>query len=405
MLSDMYGHQVYVTPGDTVLIGIDSLPNNDVFLKQGILSPWSVKFSYSGSRGATHGLFDSLAYVQGATHLTLFGPKATKFDLEKYIDSVVIIRNARKRFLALYIKQYNLPTNVVSFATSEIEWSFADMLLTPLRFYQFGINRNSLGTRYIQLIEAFKFMPDEFFNTSFIQFNVLSDYIRYYATKFKAEEAYNANHLEEQGTFIELNYNQNVRLVLLTKILSEYLANGILPSQTTMEKLSKADPTKKSFDEISARRTKLLEQKQNFNSVLTQPLIDINGQSVTLNELNKNGPILIDCWASWCKPCIEQLPDLKAWEIKYGKQISFISVSFDSEQQKWKDAVTKHQIAGSNAFFLPDNFASGFANYFSLHSIPRYILLNRKGELICSDCPVPSNRNAFEKNLQTAIND
>lgn len=403
LLNDMFGHQLFVRPGDTAHIKVDSLPNNDFYLRPGIVSAWSVTYHYSGSAAATHALFDSLAYVNGVLHLNLFGPKATGFDLDKYLDSVQSIRAARLNFLEAYGMRNSIDSITMEYARSEINWSYGLMLMAPLRFYQYGITKGSLSKRYVAAIDGFAFIPNWFFNASFVAYNALSDYVRYYATPFNAANAWDAGHLDAQAKYMAANFSPQVQLVLLSQLLKEYLANGIVPTDATMSTFTKADPSHKISPSIFNKREQLLVQKNDFSQVLNAPIIDTAGGQSTLAILAAEKPVLIDCWASWCKPCIDQLPFLRKWETQYADRISFISLSFDADPMKWKNAIRKHDITASSAYLLANHFESNLARYFSMRSIPRYILLKPGGSVLVADGPMPENTTAFGQMLQAAV--
>jgi peroxiredoxin len=58
---------------------------------------------------------------------------------------------------------------------------------------------------------------------------------------------------------------------------------------------------------------------------------DLEGKTVTLKSLLGKGPIVVDFWATWCKPCIKELPHLQRMYEKYSpKGLSLLAISTDS---------------------------------------------------------------------------
>jgi len=58
---------------------------------------------------------------------------------------------------------------------------------------------------------------------------------------------------------------------------------------------------------------------------------NLEGKTVTLQSLLGKGPIVVDFWATWCKPCIKELPHLQRIYEKYcDKGLSMLAVSTDS---------------------------------------------------------------------------
>jgi peroxiredoxin len=62
-------------------------------------------------------------------------------------------------------------------------------------------------------------------------------------------------------------------------------------------------------------------------------LKDLSGKQVKLSEALKNGPILIDFWATWCQPCKQALPHLDKIYIKYKEQgFQMYAISIDNSR-------------------------------------------------------------------------
>lgn len=114
------------------------------------------------------------------------------------------------------------------------------------------------------------------------------------------------------------------------------------------------------------------------------------GGTTSLDDL-KGKYVYIDVWATWCGPCRQQIPFLKEVEKKYhGKNIEFVSISTDtpSKHDAWKEMVAENNmggiqlIAGGDQSFMMDYQISG---------IPRFILIDPKGNIVDANAPRPSD--------------
>jgi len=69
-----------------------------------------------------------------------------------------------------------------------------------------------------------------------------------------------------------------------------------------------------------------------------------DGQRLSLDDL-KGKVVLIDFWATWCAPCREAVPHLEAIAKKFqGQPLVVLSVSLDTDEQKWKDFIAKNEM-------------------------------------------------------------
>ena len=68
---------------------------------------------------------------------------------------------------------------------------------------------------------------------------------------------------------------------------------------------------------------------------------DINGNFISLtNEIKKHDLTIIDFWASWCAPCMREMPHMvELYELYKNKGLGMIGVSLDKDEDSWKKAV------------------------------------------------------------------
>ncbi|RKR81797.1 thiol-disulfide isomerase/thioredoxin [Mucilaginibacter gracilis] len=111
-----------------------------------------------------------------------------------------------------------------------------------------------------------------------------------------------------------------------------------------------------------------------------------NGHDVKLSSF-KGKYVLIDVWASWCAPCRAQYPHLVLLENKMkNKEIVFVSISIDTRVFRWKGPAL--QSMGGIQWMVKDE---GFEKAFGITTIPRFILLDKKGNVLNPKMPLPSH--------------
>jgi len=143
--------------------------------------------------------------------------------------------------------------------------------------------------------------------------------------------------------------------------------------------------------------------KQYFAEKLKSKKLN-NTKSVSFDYLNHAGGktkledlagkyVYIDVWATWCGPCRAEIPHLQKIEEKYhDKKIAFVSISVDVDKdfEKWKKFVTDKSLGGIQ-LFADKNWKSDFMLAYGINAIPRFILLDTKGNIIDADAKRPSD--------------
>ena len=106
---------------------------------------------------------------------------------------------------------------------------------------------------------------------------------------------------------------------------------------------------------------------------------DLDGQSVSLSQF-KGKVVLMDFWASWCGPCIGDLPNLRKIKEKMAAlPVVFLNISLDANEAAWKQAIAKHEIKGVHVR------SEQVAQAYNVSGIPRYYLVDPQGLIVEND--------------------
>jgi len=125
---------------------------------------------------------------------------------------------------------------------------------------------------------------------------------------------------------------------------------------------------------------------------------DVNGNLIDIKSLRDN-IVLIDFWASWCKPCREQNPQLAYLNKKYySSGFRILSISLDEERKSWIDAITRDHMNWLNVSDL-DGWNNEVARLFKIYSIPDNILISRDGSIMAKGIKVKDLDQLLTKKL------
>ncbi|MBR0501479.1 MAG: AhpC/TSA family protein [Bacteroidales bacterium] len=113
-------------------------------------------------------------------------------------------------------------------------------------------------------------------------------------------------------------------------------------------------------------------------------LNDPEGKPVTLSSL-RGQYVIVDFWASWCKPCRAGMPAMKELYKKYHpKGLEIIGVSDDTDHNAWKNAIEQDQTPWIHVVdeFPIENRPARVGLLYGVHYIPSYFLLDKEGKVI-----------------------
>jgi len=109
---------------------------------------------------------------------------------------------------------------------------------------------------------------------------------------------------------------------------------------------------------------------------------DPDGNPRSLSSL-KGKVVLIDFWASWCKPCRRENPNVVRLYNKYNKKgFDVFSVSLDKTKDKWIQAISADGLVWENHVSDLQFWNSAAAKLYNVSSIPFTVLIDEEGKVI-----------------------
>jgi thiol-disulfide isomerase/thioredoxin len=126
----------------------------------------------------------------------------------------------------------------------------------------------------------------------------------------------------------------------------------------------------------------------------------LNGKQIQLSQL-AGRYIVVDVWATWCAPCKKENPAFDELANRYtSERLAFVSVSVDEDANQWR-----MQAANRGKKVLQLRVADGdeaFSRHYALNTIPRFMLIDPKGNIVDADMPRPTDPE-FEAFLEKEV--
>ena len=189
--------------------------------------------------------------------------------------------------------------------------------------------------------------------------------------------------------FIKANTNADFSLLLLNSVINQNGFDLTLASDA-YDQIDNSIKIKTTNNQIISNRIKTKIKSAKKSELITIGKIVPNfsapnpqGKLIELNKI-KGKVTIIDFWASWCKPCRVENPNLvKLYNEYHSKGLEIISVSLDREAQKdfWIKAIEKDQLNWYNISNLKF-WQEPIAKLYGVNSIPATFIIDENGILI-----------------------
>ena len=181
---------------------------------------------------------------------------------------------------------------------------------------------------------------------------------------------------EATGRALLKEYPQRGELAgLLLMAAQDYLRAG----KTDQARALAVEVMKNESPELKELATGFVQKLDRVGQPLALKFTALDGREVDLEKL-RGKVVLVDFWATWCVPCLSEMPKVKAlYDKLHGQGFEIVGISLDEKKADLERYLAKEKIAWPQYFDgSPEN---RFAKEFQIDSIPTMWLVDRQGKL------------------------
>lgn len=387
----MAQYPVYVQPGDTLIIKswARGLVNYKFFGKK----PGEFNF---------YTLLDQKAFGLGFTDI--MGVEINDFKFRQRTRMLNYLYNERLNFLDQTKDSLALTQGFCNYFTNHITSVYLSGLLTPYWNPNFKLK---ISLAYLDTLAAFQ--ETNFFQKDTLVFS--SEHYRRSISHYNRYLSRQALHTPQETETLyqsaKANFSGNVRDFALFSLLKEKISEDVdvEPYLIRFRQDCTYKPYVRYLDSLAYRPKKLTTDHLLLtNSLITDKDVTTNWGNIL--EKNKGKVIYIDLWATWCGPCLGEMPSSVALHDKLiNKEISLVNITVDKPEDagKWKRAIVTYSLNKSGYQNYMIDGKSPLAVF--MHgvpdgvSVPQYILVDKRGKVVSIKAKRPSDLKLLKEML------
>ena len=131
-----------------------------------------------------------------------------------------------------------------------------------------------------------------------------------------------------------------------------------------------------SFLKEELKDFELSKEKKNISNLIFK---DYQEKEISFSEF-KGKVLLVNFWATWCAPCIKEMPSLDRLKSKVDENFDVIAISVDRDGvEKVTDFFNENKISNLEKFF---DIKNSLAKEMNLYGVPTSFFINKEGDLI-----------------------
>lgn len=338
--------------------------------------------------------FNNYLIHRNAVDSDFFKNRSNYFKLNE-IDFEQKINTIQENLKTQFRQVKNVPENVKDKELRNISYGRISKKLDYIKNHRFYA-ANEISENFKKELDIAYNNNDDYVYSKDYQKMVYS-YINKQVSQFAERDSIPVEEAQNK-VFSELIKNEDIKnAFLFNKVSIMLLIGNTNQKDKEFKSFMNSSTNQKHKDSIS----KLYKSYQALASGKPSPKFynyeNYAGGTISLDDL-KGKYVYIDIWATWCGPCIREIPYLQEIEKRYHhKNIHFVSISVDTQKDKnkWKKMIEEKRLTGIQ-LLAPSELKSPFIKAYKIYGIPRFILLDPHGNIVSSDCYNPSNKQLID---------
>lgn len=122
-----------------------------------------------------------------------------------------------------------------------------------------------------------------------------------------------------------------------------------------------------------------------------------SGESLSLKQLSGK-VVVLDFWATWCPPCLAEIPELQELLNTYGEKLVIISIAPNDKEEAWRGFLATHRVEWPQVF---DRHQEMLRKY-RVERYPTYVVIDAYGHVHARIVGV-GNRPVVDYRLREAL--
>jgi thiol-disulfide isomerase/thioredoxin len=330
----------------------------------------------------------------------------TEINVDEWEMTLFDARAAQSKFYKEYPKLNSLSPAFRTYIEAQIRYNYWHLLLAH------AVLRSNANPKQTQLISLPSILLEGFEKVKVDDETALNSeayrmFLTYYVTYFNSAEHKFQKYtdmgkvVDDKHKFAREHLSGRVYAYTMAKLLDDFgLRTTPSAARNAFGALSVAAHSDKYVAILKPKlaehlaKQEVAKKDENKEEKDVFKIKTLDNEMVSLKHF-KGKVVYVDFWASWCGPCRSQFPFSKQLHEKLSekqqKQVVFLYINIDEDEQAWRKALGELKLEKGFHVYSAGGWNSDAVKFFKFNAIPRYMLINKAGEIVQPNAKRPSD--------------